>query len=163
MSVSTSRGAFANESVARIVRPQDVRTGPASWATTWVWYAGAVWARRSRTASVAPRNISMGPATSRTWASSKTTMAIFFMAWTGFGRIRGLIVHPEGPGTGQYPTMTLPIIATLGFATLVTSFISGILGMAGGMILMGVLLASLTVPAAMLLHGITQFSANGWR
>src|SRR5690348_11606182 len=81
MSVSTSRGAFANESVARIVRPQDVRTGPASWATTWVWYAGAVCARRSRTASVAPRNISMGPATSRTWASSKTTMAIFFMAW----------------------------------------------------------------------------------
>jgi len=59
--------------------------------------------------------------------------------------------------------MTLPIIATLGLATLVTSFISGILGMAGGMILMGVLLATLSVPAAMLLHGITQFSANGWR
>ena len=59
--------------------------------------------------------------------------------------------------------MTLPIIAALGFATLVTSFISGILGMAGGMILMGVLLALLSVPAAMLLHGITQFAANGWR
>jgi len=59
--------------------------------------------------------------------------------------------------------MTLPIIAALGFATLVTSFISGILGMAGGMILMGVLIALLPVPAAMMLHGITQFAANGWR
>jgi len=59
--------------------------------------------------------------------------------------------------------MTLPIIAALGFATLVTSFISGILGMAGGMILMGVLLAVVSVPAAMLLHGITQFASNGWR
>jgi uncharacterized membrane protein YfcA len=59
--------------------------------------------------------------------------------------------------------MTLPIIATLAFATLVTSFISGILGMAGGMILMGVLLALVSVPAAMMLHGITQFAANGWR
>src|SRR4029078_13317606 len=117
-----------------------------------------VWARRSRTASVAPRNISMGPATSRTWASSKTTMAIFFMAWTRFGRIRGLIVHPRGPGTGQCPTMTLPIIATLGFATLVTSFISGILGMAGGMILMGVLLATLSVPRAILVHRSTHVS-----
>ncbi len=59
--------------------------------------------------------------------------------------------------------MTLPIIATLGIATLVTSFISGILGMAGGMILMGVLLALMSVPAAMMLHGITQFASNGWR
>ena len=46
---------------------------------------------------------------------------------------------------------------------LATSFISGILGMAGGMILMGVLLALLPLPAAMMLHGITQMSANGWR
>ena len=59
--------------------------------------------------------------------------------------------------------MTLPVIAALGLATLVTSFVSGILGMAGGMILMGVLLALLSVPAAMMLHGITQFAANGWR
>jgi uncharacterized membrane protein YfcA len=59
--------------------------------------------------------------------------------------------------------MTLPIIAALGFATLLTSFISGILGMAGGMILVGVLLAVVTVPAAMLLHGITQLASNGWR
>jgi len=45
----------------------------------------------------------------------------------------------------------------------VTSFISGILGMAGGMILMGVLLALMPVPAAMMLHGVAQLAANGWR
>lgn len=58
---------------------------------------------------------------------------------------------------------TLTILAALAVAALVTSFISGILGMAGGMILMGVLLALLTVPQAMVLHGVTQLAANGWR
>ncbi len=48
-------------------------------------------------------------------------------------------------------------------SVLITSFISGILGMAGGMILMGVLLALLSLPAAMMLHGITQMASNGWR
>jgi uncharacterized membrane protein YfcA len=55
------------------------------------------------------------------------------------------------------------LLATLALSTLVTAFISGILGMAGGMILMGVLLALLPLPAAMLLHGIVQFASNGWR
>ena len=55
------------------------------------------------------------------------------------------------------------VLSILGAATLVTSFISGILGMAGGMILMGVLLALLPLPAAMMLHGISQLAANGWR
>jgi len=59
--------------------------------------------------------------------------------------------------------MSLIILAIVAAATLVTSFISGILGMAGGMILMGVLIATLPVATAMLLHGITQFAANGWR
>lgn len=44
-----------------------------------------------------------------------------------------------------------------------TSFLSGIFGMAGGMILMGVLVATMSVPTAMVLHAITQISANGWR
>ena len=57
-------------------------------------------------------------------------------------------------------TLVLSLIAA---TSLVTSFISGILGMAGGMILMGVLLALLPLPAAMLLHGISQLTANGWR
>ena len=58
---------------------------------------------------------------------------------------------------------SLALFSILAAATLVTSFISGILGMAGGMILMGVLLACLTVPQAMTLHGITQAASNGWR
>ena len=55
------------------------------------------------------------------------------------------------------------IFICIAIAVLVTSFISGILGMAGGMILMGVLLALLPLPAAMMLHGITQMASNGWR
>ncbi len=58
------------------------------------------------------------------------------------------------------PTLVFIAIA---FTVLVTSFISGILGMAGGMILMGVLLALLPLPAAMMLHGVTQMASNGWR
>jgi uncharacterized protein len=55
------------------------------------------------------------------------------------------------------------IFISIAIAVLITSFISGILGMAGGMILMGVLLALLPLPAAMMLHGITQLTSNGWR
>ena len=55
------------------------------------------------------------------------------------------------------------VFALLSASALITSFISGILGMAGGMILMGVLLAVVSVPTAMLLHGTTQLASNGWR
>ena len=55
------------------------------------------------------------------------------------------------------------LLALLALSALVTSFISGILGMAGGMILMGILLAVLPLPAAMMLHGITQLASNAWR
>ena len=49
-------------------------------------------------------------------------------------------------------------------ATMVgTSFLSGIFGMAGGLILVGVLLAIMPLPAAMMLHGVTQLASNGWR
>ena len=58
---------------------------------------------------------------------------------------------------------SLLAVSVLAASALITSFISGIFGMAGGMILMGVLLALLPVPAAMLLHGIVQLAANGWR
>jgi uncharacterized membrane protein YfcA len=50
-----------------------------------------------------------------------------------------------------------------GLAVLATSFLSGVVGMAGGMILMGVLLLLMDVTAAMVLHGVTQTAANGWR
>ena len=48
-------------------------------------------------------------------------------------------------------------------ATLLTSLISGVLSMAGGLILMGVFGFFLSVPAAMVLHGIAQAFSNGSR
>ena len=57
-------------------------------------------------------------------------------------------------------TLTVIILCGVTFAT---ALLSGIFGMAGGMILMGVLLAVLPVPAAMALHAVTQMASNGWR
>ena len=51
----------------------------------------------------------------------------------------------------------------LTLATLVTSLISGVLSMAGGMILMVVFGFFLSVPVAMVLHGIAQTFSNGSR
>jgi uncharacterized protein len=58
---------------------------------------------------------------------------------------------------------SLPILAALAVVAVVTSFISGIFGMAGGMLLIGFLLAMLPVPVAMVFHGVIQIAANGWR
>ena len=55
------------------------------------------------------------------------------------------------------------MVALVGAAALGTSFLSGVFGMIGGLVLMGVLLLFLPVPAAMTLHAITQMTANGWR
>src|SRR5262245_39582744 len=59
--------------------------------------------------------------------------------------------------------ISLPFASALAAAILSTSFLSGILGMAGGMILMGILLLMMPLAAAMVLHGLTQMAANGWR
>jgi uncharacterized protein len=59
--------------------------------------------------------------------------------------------------------ISLPIAMGLAAAVLSTSFVSGIFGMAGGMILMGILLAMMPLAAAMVLHGLTQMASNGWR
>jgi uncharacterized membrane protein YfcA len=48
-------------------------------------------------------------------------------------------------------------------AAFVTSAISGVFGMSGGMILMGYLVFVLPVSAAMMMHGATQATANGYR
>ncbi len=53
--------------------------------------------------------------------------------------------------------------AILVLATLLTSLISGVLSMAGGLILMGVFGFFLSVPAAMVLHGVAQAVSNGSR
>jgi uncharacterized protein len=59
------------------------------------------------------------------------------------------------------PAAALLILA----ASAVTSFISGIFGMAGGLILMGVLIAlpTVSVAEAMIIHGALQMVANAWR
>ena len=58
---------------------------------------------------------------------------------------------------------SLPVFLGVAVVIAITSFLSGLFGMAGGMILMGVLLAFLPVPIAMVLHAITQMASNGWR
>jgi uncharacterized membrane protein YfcA len=59
--------------------------------------------------------------------------------------------------------MSSLLIALLGLLMVATSFLSGIFGMAGGLILIGVLLTILPLPSAMVLHAITQMASNGWR
>ena len=59
--------------------------------------------------------------------------------------------------------MTPLITIILCLAMVGTSFLSGIFGMAGGLILVGILLVLLPVPEAMVLHGVTQMASNGWR
>src|SRR6185436_11356354 len=59
--------------------------------------------------------------------------------------------------------MTPLVISILCLAMVGTSFLSGIFGMAGGLILVGILLAIMPVPEAMMLHGVTQMASNGWR
>jgi uncharacterized membrane protein YfcA len=59
--------------------------------------------------------------------------------------------------------MSILTLALLGLTILVSSFISGVFGMAGGMILLGVLLNYFDVPSAMILFSIIQFCANAWR
>jgi uncharacterized protein len=48
-------------------------------------------------------------------------------------------------------------------SVLLTSMLSGVFGMAGGMVLMGILLVLFSVEKAMFVHGVAQFASNGWR
>ncbi len=69
-----------------------------------------------------------------------------------------LLVVPTGE-----PRVTPIMIAALGLLMVGTAFLSGLFGMAGGLILIGVLLALMPLPTAMVLHAITQMASNGWR
>lgn len=51
----------------------------------------------------------------------------------------------------------------LTLAAFATALLSGVFGMAGGLVLMGVLALLLPVAAAFVTHGILQLVANGWR
>jgi uncharacterized protein len=59
--------------------------------------------------------------------------------------------------------MSATLMLGLLTAMVATAFLSGIFGMAGGLILMGLLLAVLPLPEAMALHAVTQMASNGWR
>ena len=60
------------------------------------------------------------------------------------------------------PVDLSPSIALLA-AVFATSLLSGVFGMAGGILLMGAFTALLPVSAAMITHGSVQLIANGWR
>ena len=59
--------------------------------------------------------------------------------------------------------MTIFLAASLSLLMIFTALLSGVFGMAGGLILIGVLLALFPVPQAMILHAVTQMASNGWR
>jgi len=59
--------------------------------------------------------------------------------------------------------MAPSVLALIGATIVFTSFLSGIFGMAGGMILLGVLLNYFDVAAGMILFSVIQLFANGWR
>jgi hypothetical protein len=59
--------------------------------------------------------------------------------------------------------MTPSALAVIGATIVFSSFVSGVFGMAGGMVLLGVLLAYFDVATGMILFSIIQFFANGWR
>ncbi|MBL8587238.1 MAG: TSUP family transporter [Methylobacteriaceae bacterium] len=59
--------------------------------------------------------------------------------------------------------MTASLAAFLALVVLGTSFLSGVFGMAGGLVLLGALLLVFDVAPAQILFGATQFASNGWR
>lgn len=59
--------------------------------------------------------------------------------------------------------MTAAAALVVLLAALVTATVSGVLGMAGGLLLMGVLLLVLPAALAFVVHGLLQLVSNGWR
>ncbi len=59
--------------------------------------------------------------------------------------------------------MSAPVAALLILAMVATATLSGVFGMAGGLVLVGLLLVLLPLPEAMALHAVTQIASNAWR
>jgi uncharacterized protein len=59
--------------------------------------------------------------------------------------------------------MTPASLALIGATVVISSFVSGVFGMAGGMVLLGVLLVYFDVTTGMVLFSIIQLATNGWR
>lgn len=55
------------------------------------------------------------------------------------------------------------LLMAIAFATFLTSILSGVFGMAGGIIMMAILLSILPVASAMVLHAAIQLVSNSWR
>ncbi len=59
--------------------------------------------------------------------------------------------------------MSLVALAAIGVAVFVASLVSGVFGIAGGMIMLGVLLIFFDVPTAMVLFSLLAATGNAWR
>jgi len=59
--------------------------------------------------------------------------------------------------------MTPTSLALIGATIVLSSFISGVFGMAGGMVLLGVLLVYFDVATGMVLFSLIQLASNDWR
>src|SRR5690349_11689611 len=59
--------------------------------------------------------------------------------------------------------MTPASLAIIGATIVLSSFISGVFGMAGGMVLLGVILVYFDVATGMVLFSLIQLATNGWR
>src|SRR6185295_10202285 len=67
------------------------------------------------------------------------------------------------PASSELSPMTAASLALIGATIVVSSFISGVFGMAGGMVLLGVLLVYFDVATGMVLFSLIQLATNGWR
>ena len=59
--------------------------------------------------------------------------------------------------------MDITSLALIGATIVLSSFISGVFGMAGGMLLLGVILVYFDVTTGMVLFSLIQLATNGWR
>src|SRR5262245_40493962 len=59
--------------------------------------------------------------------------------------------------------MSVVLAVSLSLLMIGTALLSGVFGMAGGLILVGVLVVLMPLPQAMVLHAVTQMASNGWR
>jgi uncharacterized protein len=75
----------------------------------------------------------------------------------------GVPVHRQEAVRRAGRGMSSGLLAIFAAVVLVTTFLAGVFGMAGGVILMAALLFMLPVADAMVLHAMTQIVSNGWR
>jgi uncharacterized membrane protein YfcA len=59
--------------------------------------------------------------------------------------------------------MSLVALGTIGLGVFLAAFVSGVFGMAGGMIMLGVLLIFFDVPTGMVMFSLLAMAGNAWR